>query len=144
MAKELGTNMKVYVGDANPATAFTPLGGERTSGFGGSTKQISTSDKNNQDWDTYIAGLKGAIIDVSGQCDWPDTDGLAAIQAAWENKTPLEYYIRLNINGDGYRGVYDVTNFRTDGDAENVTEYTVQLSPRAALTRVTAVPAEVV
>ncbi len=142
MAKEKGTNVKVYVGDANPATVLNALSGEKESNFTGDAGQIDTSDKTNSGWRTYIPGLKDGTITFSGQCDWGDT-AFETLRTQWNAQTTLEHYIRLNVAGDGYRGPMAVTQMTITGAAEDVATYSGTLVMVSAPTETTAVPAEV-
>lgn len=142
MAKEKGINVKVYIGDADPALVLNALSGEKESSFNGDASQIDTSDKTNAGWRTYIAGLKDGTVTFSGQCDWGDT-AFEALRAQWEAGTTLEHYIRFNVAGDGFRAPMQCTLLNITGAAEDVTTFSGTLVMASAPTAVSAVPIEV-
>ncbi len=140
MAKELGTNVLVYVRPVGDEDAFTVIAGQRDSQMTRTRRSVDSTDKTTKGWATSSPGLKEASITCSGQCVWPDADGLGVVDEAWDDEAAtgglVEVYCQLNAAGKGYHGTAAVASCDISGAAEDHTTYSITLNPNGAMTAV--------
>ena len=93
MAKTLGNHIKAYVrAEAiSSIEAFTWLGGEQSNSVNRTAEAVEVSDKSD-DWAQFIAGKKGATIEITVFADAEDDAQQASIEALVTG-TRVEYAI---------------------------------------------------
>ena len=142
MSKELGTNVLVYVRPLGETGAFTVIAGQTSSQMTRARRTVDSTDKTTEGWATSSPGLKEGTITCSGQCVWPDTDGLGVVDAAWDDETEtgglVEVYCQLNAAGKGYYGMATVASADISGETEDNTAYSLTFNPSSAMTSVAA------
>jgi TP901-1 family phage major tail protein len=142
MGTELGTNVLVYVRPVGATGAFTIIAGQRDSQMTRTRRSVDSTDKTTKGWATSSPGLKEASITCSGQCVWPDADGLGVVDEAWDDETAtgglVEVYCQLNAAGKGYYGTAAVASADISGPTEENTTYSLTLNPNGAMTSVEA------
>ena len=133
MAKESGVNVLLQISSGSP-TDFKTVAGQQSTEFVGDTETDDITDKSQNGWGSTLNVLRRGTINCSGKADWPDTDGLDAIRAAWEGGTDVEGKAILNAAGAHYRGGWQVTSFNVSGAQNNATEYSFTLQNNGELT----------
>lgn len=134
MTKESGTNVLLYVnaGVGSP-TSFELVAGQQTTTWVGNTETDDITDKGHGGWGSTISTLIRGQVNCSGKADWPDTNGLDQVRAAWQARTQIEAQIVLNSSGKKYFGNFYVTAFNIDGAHNRATEYSFTLDSAEAL-----------
>ncbi len=134
MAKEKGTNVLLKVAPPGSPSEFTTLQGQRTADFNGSSDPIDVSDKTEEGWKSYLAGLIDGTVNVAGVAKWGSTpDVLETIRSAWITRSTVECRLVLNASGAYFHGNFYVTQFQVSGAHDGATEYSLQFSPDGAL-----------
>ena len=133
MAKEAGTNVLLKISSGSP-TSFVTLAGQQSTEFVGETETDDITDKANGGWGSTLTTLIRGTINVSGKADWPDTNALELIRAAWTARTTIEAQIVLNSSNSHYHGAMAVTQFNVNGTHTNATEYSITLQSAEAMT----------
>ncbi len=94
MAKTLGNHIKAYVRAVNIDDSlddFTWLGGEQSNSVNRTAEAVEVSDKSNG-WAQFIAGKKGATIEITVYADADDAAQKASIDALIQGVS-VEYAI---------------------------------------------------
>ena len=93
MAKTLGNHIKAWIRatSIDEIEVFTWLGGEQSNSVNRTAEAVEVSDKSN-DWAQFIAGKKGATIEITVFADAEDDAQLGAIKALVAG-TRVEYAI---------------------------------------------------
>ena len=135
MAKESGVKVLLQVSDpAQSPTAFVTVAGQQSTEFVGETETDDITDKSQQGWGATLNVLRRGTVNCQGKADWPDSDGLDKVRAAWEAGTDLECRLVLNDANANYTGLFQVTQFNVSGTQVNATEYNFTLASNGTLT----------
>ncbi|RIK91773.1 MAG: hypothetical protein DCC73_15030 [Proteobacteria bacterium] len=95
MAKKLGNNYRLYVGDgATPTEAFAELAGQRDLTPDGSSSEVDISDKNSAPYGLKAPGNFDRKINVTGVLDLPDANGFTRVETLFKTQAPGNFQIR--------------------------------------------------
>lgn len=133
MAKESGVKVLLQVSTGSP-TSFVTVAGQQSTEFVGDTETDDITDKSQQGWGATLNVLRRGTVNCQGKADWPDSDGLDQVRAAWEAGSDLECKLLLNNAGANYTGFFQVTQFNVSGTQVNATEYNFTLANNGQLT----------
>src|SRR5579871_4551770 len=89
---KLGKNYRLKVGDGSSSEVFSPVGGEGTLSFKGSSDTIDKSSKDDGNYKSSAFGQMSGTISLGGVLKLPDT-GLAALDAAAKAGTPIDIQV---------------------------------------------------
>ena len=132
MAKESGVKVLLQVSSGSP-TSYVTVAGQQSTEFVGDTETDDITDKSQQGWGATLNVLRRGTVNCQGKADWPDTDGLDQIRAAWEAGSDLGCKLILNNAGANYTGLFQVTQFNVSGTQVNATEYNFTLASNGTL-----------
>jgi len=134
MAKALGNSKKAYI---KVSTSYTWLGGEQSNSLNRTAEAVEVSDKST-DWAQFIAGKKGATVEITVFADSADSAQSAAI-AALAAGSVVDWCIGA-INGStvsaGDYGQAIVTAVSDTNDFGAVASRTISLTVTGAVTHV--------
>ena len=136
MAVEKGLKCLLQIGaTATAPSSYTTLEGQTDTSFDGSVNIADTTDKSNDGWQTGLATTRSGAVSVSGNL-YSSRAGLDLLEAAWVAGTTHACKIVFDASGAGYSGDFYVTAFNISGSTNDVTKYSITLTPAAALTAV--------
>lgn len=138
MGKESGKKVLVKVGDGADPEVFTAIAGQKDGRLALAASPVDVSDKTTDGWGSTITGTKNATVTVSGVANWPDTNGINRIQAAFEADEAINCEFVYNTAGDKYSGPMSITQFEVGGANDGATEYSITLQNAGALEWVAA------
>jgi predicted secreted protein len=136
MAKRLGKDYRLFVGDGASPEVFAELAGQRGLSFNATPNFFDTSSKDDYPFATQGAGRQTLNITVDGVLDLPDTTGIEALntaQIAGTAKTCQIVYEGVSPSVVTFQGSMFIQIAFDYGDEAPAT-YTVTLSPAAAPT----------
>lgn len=93
MAKLLGKNYRLFVGDGASPEVFSQVAGQRDLNLDASVNLIDISSKDDYPYRTQDVGRSDFQINVTGVLDVPDT-GLDRIIAIWESGQPVNMQVK--------------------------------------------------
>lgn len=136
MANEKGLKCLLKVGNtASGASSYTTLEGQTDTTFDGSTNVADSTDKDNDGWQTGVATTRSGTVNVNGNLK-TSRSLLDMLELAWRTGATHDCQIVFDTAGNGYQGDYYVTAFNVSGATNDVTKYSMTLTPSAALTKV--------
>ena len=134
MAKALGNSKKAYI---KVSTSYTWLGGEQSNSLNRTAEAVEVSDKST-DWAQFIAGKKGATVEITVFADAADAAQNAAITALAAG-TVVDWAIGT-ISGSsisaGDYGQAIITAISDTNDFGAVASRTISLTVTGAVTHV--------
>lgn len=134
MAKALGNSKKAYI---KVSTSYTWLGGEQSNSLNRTAEAVEVSDKST-DWAQFIAGKKGATVEITVFADAADAAQNAAITALAAG-TVVDWAIGT-ISGTsvsaGDYGQAIITAISDTNDFGAVASRTISLTVTGAVTHV--------
>lgn len=134
MAKKLGHEYKVFVGDGNtPTEGFTEIAGQTGLTRDGSTNLIDQSSKTTGQIAIQAPGRKTLTFTVTGNTELPDTNGLEAVyeQQKVYPQDPANYQVRVAPFGDTdvvFQGSMYVSNFSMDDPDQDNSTWSFQIT----------------
>lgn len=134
MAKALGNSKKAYI---KVSSSYTWLGGEQSNSLNRTAEAIETSDKST-DWAQFIAGKKGATVEITVFADAADSAQTAAITALSAG-TEVDWAIGTLSGSSISNGDYGkaiVTAVSDNNDFGAVASRTISLTATGAVTHV--------
>jgi TP901-1 family phage major tail protein len=136
MAFEAGKEVILAVGDPNNAspTDFQNVAGQQDTSWVPDTVTDDITDKTNTGWESTLQVLHAGVINCSGKVNWPDTNGLDRVRAAWQDLLDIEAQITLASTGQKYFGNFQVTAFSIEGPVRGATGYSFTLRSSDAIT----------
>ena len=134
MAKEAGSNVKLYISDGGSPTSFALLAGQQSTELVGGTETDDITDKGHTGWGSTLNVLRRFTVNVQGKANWLDTTGLDLIRAAWIAGSNVECKLIVNSNGSNYIGLFQVTQFNVSGTHLNATEYSCTMVNNGTIT----------
>lgn len=134
MAKQLGNHIKAYIrceSVEDSLDVYTWLGGEQSNSVNRTAEAVEVSDKSD-DWAQFIAGKRGATIEITVFADADDAAQLASIEALVAGAR-VEYAIGgINEDDDepefGESGVAIITAVSDTNDFGSVASRTISLT----------------
>lgn len=134
MAKALGNTKKAYV---KVSSSYVWLGGEQSNTLNRTAEAIETSDKSN-DWAQFIAGKRGATVEITVFADAADSAQNQAITALTTG-AEVDWCIGV-LNGSsvssGDYGKAIVTAVSDTNDYGAVASRTISLTASGTVTHV--------
>ena len=100
MAKKLGNNYRLRIGDGAGTEVFTEIAGQQDLSISRNAASIDTSTKDDFPYGTQAAGLRTASISFSLIPSLPDALGYAALETAASSTDPVNYQIVDTANAD--------------------------------------------
>jgi predicted secreted protein len=133
MAKESGTNVLLQVSTGSP-TSFVTVAGQQSTQWNGETETDDVTDKANNGWGSTLTTLIRGTVNVSGKCNWPDTNGMEILFAGWRDRANVECKLILDSAGKHYRGLMAVTAANVDGPHNGASSYSFTLQSAEQMT----------
>lgn len=138
MAKQLGNHIKAYIrceSVEGSLDVYTWLGGEQSNSVNRTAEAVEVSDKSD-DWAQFIAGKRGATIEITVFADADDAAQLASIEELVAGAR-VEYAIGgINEDDDepefGESGVAIITAVSDTNDFGSVASRTISLTATGA------------
>lgn len=116
MGKYLGNEKKAYI---KSSSSYVWLGGEQNNSLNRTAEALEVSDKNS-DWAEFLAGKKGATIEVTAFADNEDATQTAALDAL-NVGTEVEWLIgSISSQGAVESGDYGKAIITAISDTNNV------------------------
>lgn len=137
MADVKGLACLLKVGDGASPEVFTTLEGQTDTSFDGSTNVADSTAKDNDGWSTGVATTRSGTVSVSGNLRETRAQ-LDILEAAWVGGTTNNCQIVFDAAGNGYEGSFYITAFNVTGPTNDLTTYSLTLTPAAALTAIPA------
>lgn len=134
MAKALGNSKKAYI---KVSTSYTWLGGEQSNSLNRTAEAVEVSDKST-DWAQFIAGKKGATVEITVFADAADAAQNAAITALAAG-TVVDWAIGTISGSSVSAGDYGqaiITAISDTNDFGAVASRTISLTVTGAVTHV--------
>jgi hypothetical protein len=135
MAKKLGHQYKVFVGDGTTAEEFTQIAGQTGLTRDGSTALIDQSSKTTGQIAIQAPGRKTLTLTVTGKLEVPDASGLEVVYAQQQvyPQVAANYQIRVDPFADDlddlvFQASMYVSNFSTDDPDQDNSTYSFQLT----------------
>jgi predicted secreted protein len=132
MAKKLGHEYKLFVGDGSTAENFSQIAGETGLTFDAPTNFIDTSSKTSGRYGEQTPGRSSLTITASGKLELPDADGLERVNEldATDPKTSGTFQIRVAPFADEdvvFQASMFVGNFNRDFSDQDNANWTFSL-----------------
>lgn len=134
MAKALGNSKKAYI---KVSTSYTWLGGEQSNSLNRTAEAVEVSDKST-DWAQFIAGKRGATVEITVFADAADAAQNAAITALAAG-TVVDWAIGTISGSSVSAGDYGqaiITAISDTNDFGAVASRTISLTVTGAVTHV--------
>ena len=134
MAKALGNSKKAYI---KVSSSYTWLGGEQSNSLNRTAEAVEVSDKST-DWAQFIAGKKGATVEITVFADAADSAQNAAIAALAAGST-VDWCIGTISGSSVSAGDYGqaiITAISDTNDFGSVASRTISLTVTGAVTHV--------
>jgi len=127
MAKELGKNWRMYVGDgATPTEGFDVMGGEGSLSWSRASTEIDMTTKDDGVYGAQQFGLQSIKFGVSGKLSLPD-DAMSRINTVAKSGTP-EVNIQIKKGSIvKYAGEVSVGNLSLEFPTEGAATYSFTL-----------------
>lgn len=149
MAKKLGHEYKLYVGDsATPTEAFAQIAGQTGLTRDGSTALIDQSSKTTGQIAIQAPGRKTLTFTCTGKVEVPDENGLEEVYALQKvyPQAAANWQIRVSpfdaTDDLVFAGSMYISNFSIDDPDQDNSTYSFQLTCAAAPTTDLLTPAE--
>lgn len=129
MAHERGSYvlLQLDVSSGSPGS-FVTLPGQQDTRATGTTTDIDTGDKQDQDWVVRIATIKDLQVTVSGVVEHPDTTGWDLFRTKFIAGSTATCRLLVNADGDYWEADFVIGNFNEGGTREGAIEYTLTLN----------------
>lgn len=101
MAKKLGNDYRLFVGDGAGSETFTQIAGQRSLKYDRKATTIDISDKTSAPYGLKAPGNFNVQIDCEGVVDLPDTNGLSRSETLFKARTAGNYQIRKSPFSSG-------------------------------------------
>ena len=95
MAKKLGNDYRLFIGDGGGSEIFTEIAGQQDLSISRQTAQIDTSTKDNFPYGTQAPGLKTLSISFNLIPDLPDADGYGELETQALATTPVPWNFQI-------------------------------------------------
>lgn len=106
------------------------LGGQTGASMSRTAETIDVTDKNSGGWGSSMAGLKSYSISCDGFLILGDASQ-DALDKAFENRTPINFRMRIGANDDEvgktFTGSCYITDYSMDFAQDNAVTYTLEL-----------------
>lgn len=134
MAKALGNTKKAYI---KVGSSYTWLGGEQSNSLNRTAEAVEISDKST-DWAQFIAGKKGATVEITVFADPADSaqnSALAALAAGTVVNWAVGTISGSSVSAGDYGGAI-ITAISDTNDFGGVASRTISLTVTGAVTHV--------
>ncbi|QEX18494.1 hypothetical protein FRZ44_38010 [Hypericibacter terrae] len=131
MGKEVGRKVLVKIGDGGGSEVFTTLAGQKDATLTMQAGEIDMSDKASGVWGETVSGDLSMSVQVSGNCNWPDTTGLKRVMDAFVVPEQINAQLILNDTGDYWQAAFAITQCNIAGPKDNPTSYDITLKAAA-------------
>lgn len=125
MAKKLGNDYRLFIGDGGGTEVFTEIAGQQDLSISRSTAAIDTSTKDNFPYATQASGLKTLTISFNLIPDLPDADGYGELETQALATTPVPWNFQVKTGSTVvFEGSMYIGDFNTSfgqNDALKVT-----------------------
>jgi predicted secreted protein len=133
VAKRLGQEYRLYVGDGASGEVFTVIAGQTGLTLDGSTELIDQSSKESGQIALQAPGRKTLTVTCSGKLDLPDANGLEQVYDLQKvyPQVPNNFQIRENPFGPGdvmFSASMFISNFSIDAPDQDNATYSFQLT----------------
>jgi TP901-1 family phage major tail protein len=132
MAKYLGKDFILQVGDVSTATNFVTVGAMRSTSFVTATGEIDVTEKDVMPWRSLLeGGVRTREISAAGVLS--NAASLVTMKAA-ADAGQIRYFKIVTGQGDTYVGQFQVASFERSGDYDKEEVYTLKLMNHGACT----------
>lgn len=135
MAKKLGHEYKLYIGDGEVSETFTQIAGQTGITRDGSTTLIDQSSKTTGQIAIQAPGRKTLTFTCTGKLEVPDANGIEAVYALQKvyPQVPANFQIRVDPFTDPeddvvFAGSMYVSNWSDDAPDQDNATYSFQLT----------------
>lgn len=135
MAKKLGNDYRLFIGDGAGTEVFTEIKGQQNLSVTRNGNTIDTSTKENFPYGTSAPGMRNLSIAIELLPDLPDASGYTAFET-WANSatpTPKNFQVKTGSTIVFECGMY-LTDFNTAFDMNGAVKTTGTLVAAAAPT----------
>lgn len=129
MAKVAGCDVLLKVGDSG--TASTVIGGQTGATLNRSAETIDVTDKTNEGYKEYMAGLKEWSIDCDGFVVVDDA-GIKILDKCFEDRTPVA--VEVVIGKQKYTGTGYIVDYPIEMPLDSAVSYSLSISGASKLT----------
>lgn len=139
MAKQIGCDVLVKVAkeatEGTAPTSFTTIGGQTGATLNRSAETIDVTDKTNDGYKEYMAGLKEWSLDCDGFVIIAD-GGIDILDECFENREKI--YIEVEIAGNKYSGSGYIVDYPIEMPMDAGVSYSISISGASKLVKATA------
>lgn len=135
MAKKLGHEYKLFVGDGEVSESFTQIAGQTGLTRDGSTALIDQSSKTTGQIAIQAPGRKTLTITCTGKAELPDANGLERVYAIQKEypQEPANFQVRVDPFTDPeddvvFAGSMYVSNFSLDDPDQDNSTFSFQIT----------------
>lgn len=125
MAKKLGNNYRLFIGDGGGTEVFAEIAGQQGLSISRQSAQIDTSTKDNFPYATSAPGLKTLSIPFNLIPNLPDDDGYGELEAQALATSPVPWNFQIKT---GSTVVFEcamyITDFNTAMDQNDAVKVT--------------------
>lgn len=111
MAKKLGNNYRLFIGDGGGTEVFAEIAGQQDLSISRQSAQIDTSTKDNFPYATSAPGLKTLTIPFNLIPDLPDADGYGELEDQALSTSPVPWNFQVKT---GATVVFECAMYVTD------------------------------
>lgn len=134
MAKQAGCDVLLKVAkeasNGEAPTSYTIIGGQTGATLNRSAETIDVTDKTNEGYKEYMAGLKEWSIDCDGFCVIAD-QGIAILDEVFEARKKV--YVEIVMLGNKYTGSGYITDYPIEMPLDSAVSYSFSISGASKL-----------
>lgn len=135
MAKRLGNDYRLYIGDGGGTEVFTEIAGQQNLSISRQAQVIDTSTKDDFPYATQAAGMRSLSIAFALIPDLPDALGYTAFETWANSTTPTAKNFQIKTGSTVvFAGSMRATDFNTSFDQNDSVKATGTLVAAAAPT----------
>lgn len=128
MAKVAGCDVLVKVSKTDGT--YTTIGGQTSATLNRSADTIDVTDKTNNGYKEYMAGLKEWSVDFDGFLVTED-DGIDILDECFENRTVV--YLEIAFGGNTYTGSGYIVDYPIEFPLDSAVSYSLSISGASPL-----------
>lgn len=130
MSKQAGCDVLIKIAKEDSAESFKTIGGQTGATLNRSAETIDVTDKTNNGYKEYMAGLKEWSLDCDGFVVISD-DGIKILDEQFEARKPV--FVEIVAAGRKYTGSGYLTDYPIEFPLDSAVSYSFTISGASAL-----------